>query len=170
MSIPHLFIIICDLAFAIVYYLQYAHDYASKIILGSLMVLGSVSASWGSSGHAKTCYKSTRLKSPRMSGKAALSRVLLMGVKCTTSNQREAMKCFRKNLTFLLLLSCVRYDHLSVYSVSACYKLINASSQLNVTTRILESGLQPSSLTSQRSQTSLILHSSHSYGYFQFKI
>ena len=45
-----------------------------------------------------------------MSKKSALSRVLLMGVKCTTSNEREALKCFRKNFTFLLLLSCVRYD------------------------------------------------------------
>ena len=45
-----------------------------------------------------------------MCEKAALSRVLFMGVKCTTSNEREAMKCFMKNIIFLLLLSFIRYD------------------------------------------------------------
>ena len=30
-----------------------------------------------------------------------------MGVKCTTSNEREAMKCFRKTSLSLLFLSCV---------------------------------------------------------------
>ena len=64
----------------------------------------------GSSRYDKTWYQSSRFKSPRMFEKAALSRVLLMGVKCTTSNVREAIKCFRKNFTFLLLLSCIRYD------------------------------------------------------------
>ena len=99
-----------DLASATVYYLLYAHDQANWVRLGSLMVLGSVSHLGGSSGHDKTWYQSTRFKSSRMSEKAALSRVLFMGVKCTTSNEREAMKCLRKNFTFLLHLSCVGYD------------------------------------------------------------
>ncbi|KAH0636085.1 hypothetical protein KY290_036497 [Solanum tuberosum] len=43
-----------------------------------------------------------------------------MGVKCTTSNEREAMKCFRKNFIFLLLLSCVWYD-LKFHSNSTFY-------------------------------------------------
>ena len=30
-----------------------------------------------------------------------------MSVKCTTSNEREATKSYRKNFTFLLLLLCV---------------------------------------------------------------
>ena len=42
--------------------------------------------------------------------KATVSRVLFMGMKCTLSDEREAMKCFEKNFTFLLLLSWVRYD------------------------------------------------------------
>ena len=74
------------------------------------MVLGSVSHLGGSSGHDKTCYHITKFKSPMTFGKSALSRVLFMGVKCTTSNEREAMKCLRKNFTFLLHLSCVGYD------------------------------------------------------------
>ena len=56
----------------------------------------------GSSGRDKTWHESTRFKRPRMSEKAALSRVLFMGVKCTISNEREAMKCFRKKLHFLV--------------------------------------------------------------------
>ncbi|KAH0633127.1 hypothetical protein KY284_035913 [Solanum tuberosum] len=43
-----------------------------------------------------------------------------MGVKCTTSNEREAMKCFRKTFIFLLLLLCVWYD-LKFHSNSTFY-------------------------------------------------
>ena len=68
------------------------------------MVLGSVSVSLGSSGCDKNLYQSTRLKSPRMSKKASLSTVLLMSMKCTTSNEREAMKFFSKNFIFLVTL------------------------------------------------------------------
>ena len=64
----------------------------------------------GSSGCDKTQYQSSRFESRMMSEKATLSRVLFIGVKCTTSNEREAMKCFSKNITFLLLLLCVWYD------------------------------------------------------------
>ena len=64
----------------------------------------------GSIGRDRTWYQSTRFKSPNMSEKSTLSRVIFISVKCTTSNEREAMKCFRKNFTFLLLLSYVRYD------------------------------------------------------------
>ncbi|KAH0692437.1 hypothetical protein KY285_019534 [Solanum tuberosum] len=39
---------IYDLASASVYYLQYAHDHGNRVSLGSLVVLGPVSASWGS--------------------------------------------------------------------------------------------------------------------------
>ena len=78
--------------------------------MGSLVVLGFASASQGCSGRDKTWYQRTRFKSPIMSKKPTLSRVLFMGVKCTTSNVREAIKCFREKFTFLLHLSCVRYD------------------------------------------------------------
>ena len=74
------------------------------------MVLGSVSHLGGSSGHDKTCYHITKFKSPMTFEKSELSRVLFMLVKCTTCNERKSMMCFRKNFTFLLLLSCVRYD------------------------------------------------------------
>ena len=47
MGIPHLFIIIYDLASASVYYLEYAHDHATRVRLESLVVLGFVSASQG---------------------------------------------------------------------------------------------------------------------------
>ena len=33
-----------------------------------------------------------------------------MGVKCTTSNEREVTKCFYEKFTFLFMLSYVRYD------------------------------------------------------------
>ena len=92
------------LAFASVYYLLYAHDHAIRVSLGSLVFLGSVSSFQGYLGPNKTLYKRHRFKSPRMSEEAALSRVLFMGVKCTTSNEREAMKCFRKKLNFLGIL------------------------------------------------------------------
>ena len=58
----------------------------------------------GSTGRNRTWYQSTRFKSPKMYEISALSRVLFMGVKCTTSNEREAMKCFRKKLNFLGIL------------------------------------------------------------------
>ena len=56
------------------------------------------------SGCDKILYQSTRFKKPTMSEKAALNRFLLMDVKCTTYNEREAMKCFRKNLHFLVTI------------------------------------------------------------------
>uniref|UniRef100_M1DJH2 Uncharacterized protein n=1 Tax=Solanum tuberosum TaxID=4113 RepID=M1DJH2_SOLTU len=60
----------------------------------------------GSSGRDKLVIKALGL---RVLGclKAVLSRVIFMGVKCTTSNEREAMKCFRKTSPSLLFLSCV---------------------------------------------------------------
>ena len=56
------------------------------------MVLGPMSVPWGGSGREKLCIKVLGLS---ILGclKAALSRVLFMGVKCTTSNEKEDTRC-----------------------------------------------------------------------------
>ena len=96
MGIPHLFILSMI-------------ELPQQFIIFSMLMIMPAGLPWdhlssyvlcprlgGSSGRDKTWYQITRFKSPRISKKAALSRVLFIGVKCTTCNEREAMKCFRK--------------------------------------------------------------------------
>ena len=63
MGSPYLFGVNYDLASAFSLYLWYAHDHTSRVSLGSVVVLGFVYASGGSSVRDKTLYQSTTFRS-----------------------------------------------------------------------------------------------------------